>query len=362
MTRTDAPTVAIVGTGVGGTEMAGYLGLAGCRVRAHDIRPTAIQGIRDRGGLEVQGAVSGFAPVEQATTNLAEAIDGADLIAVTTLNNDHDSVVSELAPLLQHGQAVCLFPGCVGGALQFRQSLERLGCRADLLLGEADNFPFTGPIVPPAGVRITSIKRRFLVAALPASDGERMVQLVRKSLPQAERATSVLQTGLGTMNPIVHVPGMLANIGWLDAGERFQFYGQGLSQSVTHIVDALGGERMAVARAYGVDVPDELGWLAGTYGLEGRSLYELIQRLHSEIFKDSPAPPRLDHRYVTEDVPYGLVPLAELGQAAGVGMALTNALIVLASAALRRDFRSEGRTLQRMGLTNLSAEAIRSRV
>ena len=56
-------TVAIVGTGIGGTEMAGYLGLHGMPVRVHDIRKEAVSGIRDRGGLEVSGIASGFARI-----------------------------------------------------------------------------------------------------------------------------------------------------------------------------------------------------------------------------------------------------------------------------------------------------------
>ncbi|MBI4635090.1 MAG: NADP transhydrogenase subunit alpha, partial [Candidatus Rokubacteria bacterium] len=100
--------VAIVGTGIGGTELAGYLGLHGRRVRVHDVRPDAVSGIRERGGLEVSGIASGFAPIERATTDLAEAVVGAALIAITTLNNDHRAVAEALAPLLRDGQTVCL--------------------------------------------------------------------------------------------------------------------------------------------------------------------------------------------------------------------------------------------------------------
>jgi opine dehydrogenase len=354
--------VAIVGTGIGGTELAGYLGLNGRRVRVHDVRPEAVSGIRRRGGLEVSGITSGFAPVERATTDVAEALDGATLIAVTTLNNDHRAVAEALAPRLRDGQTVCLMPGYVGGALELRRSLDQLGCRADVKLGEIDNFPFTGAILGPAAVRLASLKRRLHVAALPASDGPAVVELVRQALPPAALATSVFQTGLGTMNPILHVPGMLGNQGRLDAGEPFQFYGAGITPSVARVIDALDGERMALARAFGVEVPTIRGWLAGTYGLEGDDLYHLIQRLHREVFKDSPAPSTLDARYVTEDVPYGLVPTAELGRLAGVPTPIADALIAVASVALGRDFRREGRTLARMGLEGLSLEAARATV
>jgi opine dehydrogenase len=150
--------VAIVGTGIGGTEMAGYLGLHGRRVSVHDVRPEAVSGIRERGGLEVSGIANGFAPIERATTDLAEAVDGAALIAITTLNNDHRVVAETLAPLLRAGQTVCLIPGYVGGAFQFRRSLDDFGCRAEVKLGEMDNFPFTGAILGPAAVRVASPK------------------------------------------------------------------------------------------------------------------------------------------------------------------------------------------------------------
>ena len=212
--------VAIVGTGIGGTEMAGYLGLHGTRVRVHDIRKEAVDGIRDRGGLEVSGIESGFAPVERATTDLAEAVEGATLIAVTTVNNDHQAVARQLAPRLRDGQVVALIPGYVGGSFEFRRALAAAGCRAAIKLGEMDNFPFTGAVLGPAAVRVASVKRQLQVAALPAADGAAVLDLVKRVLPPATLARNVLQTALATMNPILHVPGMLGNQGRIDAGER----------------------------------------------------------------------------------------------------------------------------------------------
>jgi opine dehydrogenase len=115
---------------------------------------------------------------------------------------------------------------------------------------------------------------------------------------------------------------------------------------------------VALAHAFGVDVPTVRDWLARTYGLEGPELYPLIQRLHHEVFKDSPAPTALDARYLTEDVPYGLVPIAELGRLAGIPTPVAQALTVLASAALGRNFAGEGRTLERMGLHGRALDTI----
>jgi opine dehydrogenase len=355
-------TIAVVGTGIGGTELAGYLGLAGFRVRVHDIRPEAVDGMRAHHGLEVEGVLNGFAPIEHATTNLAEAIAGANLIAVTTLNNHHQAVAREIAPLLKDRQAICLMPGYIGGSLAFRSALEHIGCRAQILVGEIDNFPFTGRILEPARLHLASIKKRLLVAGFPKANGTKLMDLIQPLFPQAVLASNVLQTSLSTMNPVMHVPGMLANAARIDAGQPFQFYGEGISQNVARLIETLDNERIAVAQAFGVSVLSQREWLYESYRLTGGNLYELVQRLHWEIFKDSPAPDRLDHRYVAEDVPYGLVPLAALGQLAGLAMPVVETLITMASVMLASDFRSSGRTIERMGLDGLDIQAIRSRV
>src|SRR5262249_42187575 len=158
--------------------------------------PEAVSGIRERGGLDVSGIVAGSGKVERATTDLAEAVDGAAVIAVTTVNNDHEAVANALAPLLRDGQTVGLIPRYIGGALHFPPQLERAGLRARIALGEMDNFPFTGAITGPAAVRIASLKRQLQVAALPASDGPAVAERVRALLPPAVLADNVFQTAL----------------------------------------------------------------------------------------------------------------------------------------------------------------------
>lgn len=353
------PTIAIIGTGIGGTELAGFAGLVGCRVRVHDIRPEAVAGIRERGGLQVEGVARGFAPVECATTRLAEAVEGAELVVVATLNNHHGSVAGSLGPLLRAGQTVCLMPGCIGGSLEFRRALGAAGCRARITLGEIDNFPFTGAIHSPARVCLASVKRQFKVAALPASDTPTLVRLLRNIFPQIVAADDVLEVGLSSVNPVVHVPGMLANAGRIESGQPFDFYGEGITPAVARLVEALDAERVAVAEAFGYRLPPLRVWLTETYGVTGPTLYHQIQEQHRQVFKHSPAPERLDHRYVDEDVPYGLVPLAGLGRFVGVPTPVTDALTDVASAALGRDFRAEGRTLERMGLSGRTLAELR---
>ena len=64
-------------------------------------------------------------------------------------------------------------------------------------------------------------------------------------------------------------------------------------------------------------------------------------------------PTVVDSRYISEDVPQGLVMLEALSQHLGLETPVCTGLINIASAALGRDLRAEGRTLERLGEENV---------
>ena len=221
-----------------------------------------------------------------------------------------------------------------------------------------DNFPFTGAIEGPCSVRVASLKRQLHVAALPASDGPAVVEAVRARPAARRRRRQRVPDRAGHDEPDPPRAGHARQSGAARRGRAFQFYGAGITPSVARVVDALDARARGPRARVQVAVPTVRHWLAQAYGLVGEDLYTLIQRLHHEVFKDSPAPARLDARYVTEDVPFGLVPLAELGRLAGVATPIALGLAQIACAALGRDFFAEGRTLARMGLEGRSLDAI----
>jgi len=68
------------------------------------------------------------------------------------------------------------------------------------------------------------------------------------------------------------------------------------------------------------------------------------------------APNSVGHRTIAEDVPDLLVIWYELGLLAGVETPAIRALITLASIASDKDFMQTGRTLEKLGLGNLTKE------
>src|SRR5215469_15981933 len=106
--------VAIIGAGIGGIYLAAQLGVAGFKLRLHDIDDVRLADIRAFGGLDVEGEQGGFAAVERTTGDLRSAIDGAEVIVVVTGGNAQPAVARSLAPLLCDGQIILLIQGNTG--------------------------------------------------------------------------------------------------------------------------------------------------------------------------------------------------------------------------------------------------------
>ena len=74
----------------------------------------------------------------------------------------------------------------------------------------------------------------------------------------------------------------------------------------------------------------------------------------SEINREIRAPSKLKHRFIVEDVEFGLVPFSSLGMAYGVETPTMNSLIYLASLINETDYMKEGATLERLGIVGLT--------
>ena len=356
-------TCAVIGAGLGGVALVATMGLAGYRMRLCDKNGARLAALAARGGIDVEGTIEGFSPLERTTTDTAEAVDGADLIIVVTGSTHHATVARELAPVLRDGQTILLIQGGTGGSLIARRALREARCRAVVDVAEMDNFPHSLGWPEPTRVRMTISKQFLQVAALPAARVAAVLARVRRAFPQATAAPDILHTGLNNMNAMLHVGNMIANIGRLESGAKYRFYSEGYTPSIVRLLEAADAERLAIARAYGVALPSVLEWLERAYGFAEPALGAMFSRLTNDPsgpYQWTPTPPSMEHKYVLEDVPCGLLAMAELGRAAGVTTPVISGIVATAGAMTGRDFAAEGRTLVRLGLEGKSAGEIRA--
>jgi opine dehydrogenase len=351
--------VAILGAGNGGQATAAHMSLLGHRVRLYDRYPAVTAAFSGSRTLQLKGAVSGEAELAVVTNEIADAVVGTELILVTVPGFALAWVAEEVAPHLADGQVVVLHPGGTGGALETRRVWATLDLQTDVVLAETETLVYACRISAPGFPDVKAIKRDLSLAALPAGAGDRAFAAFSSLYPQATRATSVLATSLANMNAVIHPAVALLNAGVIDrklAG--FDFYRDGVSHGVGRLLEAVDGERMAIAHAYDVEHSSYDAWIARHYGVTGADSADLFKRLAEEVYQGIGTPESLESRYIAEDVPMALVPLEALAEVANVETPAITSIISLCSIVNAVDYRSEGRTLARLGLDGMTAKEI----
>jgi len=356
-------TVAIVGAGIGGVYLAAHLGVLGARLRLIDRDDSRLADIRARGGLDVEAdGKTAFSAIERVTTDLAQAVDGADVIAICTGGTYQEGVARGLAPLLRDGQTILLIQGNTGGALVFRRALDTAGCRAAVDIAEMDNYPYSCWRDSATRIRPIVSKKGLQIAALPGNRIDAVFARLGPLFPHAVAAPTIVSTGFMNANAMLHVANCVANAGKIDRGEGYKFYAEGVTPAVARLYQAINAERVAVATALGAEVPTLEDWFERTYGVRGATLSETCQLLTSNSdgpYQATGTPKSWDHKYIAEDVPVGLMPMRALGEAAGVATPAIDAVIKLAQALAGSDFAADARTLDRMGLGGMDAGQVR---
>ena len=357
--------VAVIGAGNVGCALAADLVLRGVEVRLFNRSPGRLAAIRDAGGITVTGEIEGFAAPALVTGSLQEAVDDAGVVAVTVPTASLPAYAAALAQATSDEQLIWLNPGHSGGALYLAAELARAG-RGERTICQLTTASHASRLTSPATVRVF-LRARASVAALPASHLEECQRRLDALLPgQFGRAESVLEADLANLNAILHPPGMVCNAGWIEAtAGQFGFYAEGSGPAVAQVMDAIDHERQALAAR--LDVPAvpfaelfcQLGFTTGQ-DLPRGGAYHVIRR--SELIRPIQSPPRLDHRYLHEDVGWGLVPWMHLAAATGSPAPTITALTRLAGVINGIDYPRQGLTLGRMGLAGKTPREIRAHV
>jgi opine dehydrogenase len=350
---------AIIGAGNGGQTFAAHLGLLGFPVSLFDIEPEKVEALRSAGRIVVSGALTGEVCIRLVTGDLAEAMDGADLILVVIPTVYQASMAKAMAPHLKDGQVIVLNPGATGGALETRHILVGHS-RTAITVAETDTLLYACRS-PKAGEAIVhGIKESVAVACLPAAEGPRVARLLNTAFPQFHSVANVLITSLSNANAMMHPAPTLLNAGRIECQAPFEYYSEGLTPALARIVETLDAERLAIAKALEIEVPSIHDFYRVCYGVTGANLYEQVQQVRA--YDGIKGPTTLNTRYLFEDIPTGLVPLSGLGRSLGVSTPTMNAVVELGSVLLGRNFWREGRSSEKLGLAGLSSAEIKALV
>jgi opine dehydrogenase len=311
----------------------------------------------DGSALRAEGKLTGrYHPVIAA--DCAAALQGADAVMLAVPGYGHRAVLDQVAVHLRPGQPVIISSHMSFSALYLAQLLAARGVSAPIAAWGTTIT--TGRRLDGPAVRVSNIREKVDVAALPYSDIGSIASLCRdlfgdRFVPRDD----LIAVSLSNVNPQNHLGIALCNFTRIENAEAWANW-SGLTPSVGRLIEALDAERLAVAAAYGATVRSVRDHFHLSFDVPHGPVGDAGAILAARDANRGPT--SLTTRYITEDVPFGLVPTTVLAGIAGVAMPLHDAGIAIFSALYGRDFRAENDLLPALGLEGWSMDALRRRM
>lgn len=360
--------VTVLGGGNGAFITAADLKLRGHRIVLCELPHLEknIEGIMKSKTIELQivgnpGIKGGIAQLDKVTVDMEEALSEAEVVLMVLPAFAQKPFAEACVPYLKDGQIVVLTPGNFGGAIEFSNILAQKGRGQKVAIAEMECMIYSGFKSAPTIAWVSGYKKGLRLAAFPGKATEKVMEKMLEIYPDLRAAKNVLETGLRNLNTVVHAPIMIHNAGWIEKTKgNFLFYWDGCTPGVAHSAEGVDRERLALGRSFGFGLTPviavSLEWY-GHEGAKGNTIYEILST--NPVYVQDTAPPTLHHRFLLEDVPYGMVPMESLGRLAGVPTPVTSAIITLASELTQVDFRSQARDLKYLGLERLGIEELK---
>ena len=364
--------IAVLGGGHGCYAAAADLTEQGHEVRLWRRDAAAIAQLAAGGRLLLLRDAAGGREVRiaHATPDLGAAVRGADLILAPLPAFTQEEIARAMAPHLSDGQVVFLPPGSFGSYVM-ASAVRRAGCGAEITFAETGTLPYLARKHGPAEVAITMRAKRLPTGAFPDKRSAHAFDVIRKAYPAIEPIEDALSGALMNAGPIIHPPLILMNAGPLEffggdgskggsaakhsplagAFDKWDIHNEGTQPSIRRVTDALDHERIAVREALGYK----------PYHFPLRDHYEsdrwMYGDAHDRLTESGDWREHIDlqtHRYMREDVQYGLALLVSAADWAGVPAPVATGLLALGAAVVGEDFRHGPRTLESLGLAKFT--------
>jgi opine dehydrogenase len=351
--------IAVLGGGNGSYAAAADLSEAGHEVRFWRRDREALRPVLETRTITVSDfAGRRVVHVPLPTTDLAEAVRGAELIVAPTPAFAQQDLAAAIAPHLTDGQVVFLPPGTFGSYL-IAKIVRDCGCGAEVIFAETGTLPWLTRKHGPAEVTITTRATRLPTGVFPAKHSKSALTAIEQAFPGAiEMVEDALSGALMNAGPIIHPPLIVMNAGPIEHFERWDIHKEGTQPAIRRVHDALDAERIAIREQLGYAPPHFP--LADHYKTSNWMYGKLA---HDKLVDSGDWHEHLDlktHRYLREDVGLGLAFLVSVGEWAGVPVPVAAGLLEIAAAASGNDFRRTGRTLESLGLAQQTRASLRA--
>ncbi|MBR0712973.1 NAD/NADP-dependent octopine/nopaline dehydrogenase family protein [Bradyrhizobium liaoningense] len=347
--------IAVLGGGNGSFAAAGDFALARHEVRLWRRDADQVAAHRAAGSRILVKDHAGKHDVKLAlvTTDMAEAVAGAELILCPAPAFAQPDIARLLAPHLADGQVVFLPPATFGSMI-FAMAMRDAGNRAKACFAETGTLPWLTRKHGPFEVAITIRAKRLPVGVFPLSAAPHALEVIGRAFPNAiEPCGDALSGALMNAGCIIHPPLIVMNAGPIEHFERWDIHKEGTQAAIRRVTDALDAERIAVRERLGYGAPHFP--LADHYAKEGE-IWMYGRGSHDRLTDSGDWREQLvlrEHRYMREDLRLGLSLLVSVAELADVSTPLARAFLAIGGAICGEDFLRGGRTLATLGLGDL---------
>ena len=348
--------VAILGAGNAGCAVAADLTLKGHEVTliktSHAMHDDNFEYLLNNNG---KMTLNEFGEIKTANigtvTRDISALSEAKVVIIYIQTNFHEQLIEKISPYIVDDQIILINPGYLSTAYMLKH------CKKNIIIAEAESSFIDGRIMEPGLFRVGFRNVRNPIGIFPTSRKAEAIEILDKLDERFVYIGSVVEAALHNPNLVVHTVGSVMSIPRIEKSKGdFCMYHEAYTRdniATWRILETLDGEKM--------DVLEKLGFERIPYVEACKYRNSLDENIVAkEVFLDYAAmetrakgPTKVDSRYISEDVPQGLVMLEALGKALDVATPVTTALIEIATAALGRDMRAEGRTPEKLGKDNI---------
>jgi len=353
---------AILGAGNAGHAYAAHLSMRGFDVSIAGI-PEDEQGrlipIRQRGGIEITGIVSGFGTIdpENVTTSVETAVEDRNVIIMAVPAHGHEYFFEKLVSSVENGQTIVITPDYFGTFI-LTKMLGDMGVKKNIKIVGTQSMVYGCRLAGPAKVYSGGFKDLVLSASLPGRSTDSALLALRTVYPQYISATNIIEVNLANPFFIICPILILANLARTELKKDFFIYKE-TTPAMAHIMESMDRERIQLGKALGIRLSSLCSTIKTMYSrssLEGKDLYELFQK--NPLFGFAKGPDSIRNLFVMQEVPFGLVPLASLCCELGVECPTVEAVIQLLSVSAGEDFFDKGLSTEKLGLKDLTGEKI----
>lgn len=291
------------------------------------------------------------------TDKIDEALSGAQLIVCPTPANAQADIARLMASHLVDGQVVYLPPGSFGSFIMAK-IVQDSGNSAQVAFAEAGTLPYLARRHAEFEIAITTRATRLPTGVFPQRLSQHAFSILESAYPSVEDSGNALSGALMNAGPVIHPPLIIMNAGPIEHFEHWDIHNEGTQPAIRRVTDQLDAERVSIRVAMGFGDPhfplsnhydnDAEEWMYGNLAHE-KLTDSGDWREHLVL---------TEHRYMREDVAVGLSLMVSIAEWCNTPAPVATGLLALGSSICGEDFRKHGRTLDNLGLRDMTIDSL----